>query len=251
MRKSTRVLKRLLSMFLVVLISINSYAAIVGDNDGAAFVTKAEFDSLRNTFDAQINQYNSSIDNKIDGAIGSYLAGVKTNDKPYIMLDDVKGAIGRDLRFQNSISQGSALTTRYIVNKEKTYSLKYADADQGGWFHNWDQDTQFGKCNGGWKLYLVARTTYAGSQVKATVMTIRWANKNIEVNSGYNNNATTIAIIMKNKPTTHRTLKYTLGWPTEGQPFPEYQKATHDFDPNYTGINFQITSSVGAQAVLL
>ena len=133
MRKSTRVLKRLLSLFLVVLISINSYAAIVGDNDGAAFVTKAEFDSLRNTFDAQINQYNSSIDNKIDGAIGSYLAGVKTNDKPYVMMDDVKGSIGQDLRFRNTKSVGVNFSTQYIVNKEKTYSYKFTNKDLAGW----------------------------------------------------------------------------------------------------------------------
>ena len=46
MRKSTRIVKRLLALFLVVLMSIESFAAVVGDNDGAAFITKAEFDSL-------------------------------------------------------------------------------------------------------------------------------------------------------------------------------------------------------------
>ena len=56
--------------------SINSFAAVVGDNDGAAFITKAEFESLKNDFQTQINRYNSSLDNKIDGAIASYLAGV-------------------------------------------------------------------------------------------------------------------------------------------------------------------------------
>ena len=38
---------------------------------------KAEFDSLKNDFQSQIDQYNTSIDAKIDGAIASYLAGVK------------------------------------------------------------------------------------------------------------------------------------------------------------------------------
>ena len=41
---------------------------------------KAEFDSLRNTFQSQLNEYNSSIDNKIDVAIASYLAGIKTGN---------------------------------------------------------------------------------------------------------------------------------------------------------------------------
>ena len=37
---------------------------------------KAEFDSLKNTFQAEINRYKNSLDNKIDGAIAGYLAGV-------------------------------------------------------------------------------------------------------------------------------------------------------------------------------
>ena len=157
MRKSTKVLKRLLSLFLVVLISINAYAAIVGDNDGAAFVTKAEFDSLRNTFDAQINQYNSSIDNKIDGAIGAYLAGVKTNDKPYIMLDDIKGSVGRDLRFNNRIVTGnSTMTTQYLANRQKSYSFTYIDKDAGGW-------KQIG-ADTGWKKWPNAKRVMAGAK---------------------------------------------------------------------------------------
>ncbi len=76
MKKSTRIVKRLLALFLVVLMSIESIAAVVGDNDGSAFITKAEFDSLKNDFQSQIDQYNTSIDSKIDGAIASYLAGI-------------------------------------------------------------------------------------------------------------------------------------------------------------------------------
>ena len=81
MRKSTRIVKRLLALFLVVLMSIESIGAIVSDNDGSAFITKAEFDSLKNNFQSQIDQYNTSIDSKIDGAIASYLAGVNISKK--------------------------------------------------------------------------------------------------------------------------------------------------------------------------
>ena len=73
-------MKRLVALSLVLLLSIESFAAVVGDNDGAAFITKAEFDSLKSTFQEQINRYNQSIDNKIDGAIAGYLDGVR-NDK--------------------------------------------------------------------------------------------------------------------------------------------------------------------------
>ena len=71
--------KRFAALFLVVLMSIESMAAVVSDNDGAAFITKAEFDSLKNTFQGQIDSYNKNIDNKIEGAINSYLAGVKAS----------------------------------------------------------------------------------------------------------------------------------------------------------------------------
>ena len=71
--------KKLLALFLVVLISIESFAAAVSDNDGSAFITKAEFDSLKNNFQSQIDQYNTSIDSKIDNAIANYLAGIKTD----------------------------------------------------------------------------------------------------------------------------------------------------------------------------
>ena len=81
MRKGTGIVKRVLALFLVVLMSIESFCAVVGDNDGSAFITKAEFDSLKNNFQAQIDQYNTSIDSKIDGAIASYLAGVNVAKK--------------------------------------------------------------------------------------------------------------------------------------------------------------------------
>ena len=84
MKKSTRIVKRLFELFLVVLMSINTLGAVVSDNDGSAFITKAEFDSLKNNFQSQIDQYNTSIDSKIDGAIASYLAGINLKKKRQI-----------------------------------------------------------------------------------------------------------------------------------------------------------------------
>ena len=77
MKKGIRLVKRMVALFLVLLLSIESFGAIVSDNDGSAFITKAEFDSLKNDFQSQIDQYNTSIDAKIDGAISAYLAGIK------------------------------------------------------------------------------------------------------------------------------------------------------------------------------
>ena len=92
MKKSTGIVKRVLALFLVVLMSIESFAAVVSDNDGSAFITKAEFDSLKNNFQAQIDQYNTSIDSKIDGAIASYLAGITVAKKTTEKFFDGKGA---------------------------------------------------------------------------------------------------------------------------------------------------------------
>ena len=77
MRKSTKdFIKRRIAWLLIVLMSINSFAAVVGDNDGAAFITKEEFESLKNDFQTQINRYNTSLDSKISGAIATYLEGI-------------------------------------------------------------------------------------------------------------------------------------------------------------------------------
>ena len=79
MRKGTRIVKKITALFLVLLLSIDSLAAVVSDNDGSAFITKAEFDSLTNDFQSQLDQYNTSIDNKIEAAIASYLAGISVS----------------------------------------------------------------------------------------------------------------------------------------------------------------------------
>lgn len=71
--------KHFVILLLSVSLALNSYAAVVSDNDGAAFISKAEFDSMKNDFQSQLNRFNSSIDNKIDNAISSYLKGVKSD----------------------------------------------------------------------------------------------------------------------------------------------------------------------------
>ena len=100
MKRSSRFIKRGLALILVLLFSIESFAAVVGDNDGAAFITKAEFDSMKNDFQSQLDRYNSSLDNKIDGAIASYLSGVTLKRKAEFnnLYDDLGGD---NIRFGN------------------------------------------------------------------------------------------------------------------------------------------------------
>ena len=83
-KNKRKMLNKSLCLAFAFLMSINSFAAIVSDNDGSAFVTKAEFEALKDDFADQVVNYNESIDKKIDGAIASYLAGVRLSKKtPY------------------------------------------------------------------------------------------------------------------------------------------------------------------------
>lgn len=83
---------RIIAIIIAMVFSMQCFAAVVSDNDGSAFITKAEFDSLKNAFQAQIDQYNTSIDSKIDGAIAAYLAGIKSSRK--YSMDNIYNQFG-------------------------------------------------------------------------------------------------------------------------------------------------------------
>lgn len=74
-------MKKIMSLFLAIILSQNYFCAVVSDNDGSAFITKAEYDSLKNNFQSQVDAYNTAIDQKIDYAIASYISGIKTETK--------------------------------------------------------------------------------------------------------------------------------------------------------------------------
>ena len=98
----------MLALFIVVLLNINSYAA-VGANDGSAFVTKAEFDALVNTFNEQMDTYQSGLNTKIDGAIANYLAGLSAQSREkmdiynngWIVLSCINGAEDPTFNYPN------------------------------------------------------------------------------------------------------------------------------------------------------
>ena len=104
---------------------------MVSDNDGSAFITKAEFDSLKNNFQSQIDQYNTSIDSKIDGAIASYLAGVK---------------VSKDTQYKVEIADWKeVLATNYVLPEDwkipsfnLTFNYEYSSTNnQGNWYEVW------------------------------------------------------------------------------------------------------------------
>ena len=77
-------IKRIRIIVGIICISVGlefAYGGVVADQDGMAFVTKQTFENLKADFEMQINRYNASLDNKIDGAISSYLSGIKVLKK--------------------------------------------------------------------------------------------------------------------------------------------------------------------------
>jgi hypothetical protein len=86
---------------------------VVSDNDGSAFITKAEFDSLKNNFQSQIDQYNTNIDSKIDNAIASYLSGIK------VTLTETK-----DVLYFKTLSSG---TTEVAMKPYSSFAFSYGN----------------------------------------------------------------------------------------------------------------------------
>ena len=119
--------KKALCLIFAFLLSINSFAAVVSDNDGSAFITKAEYDSLKNIFQSQLDSYNTGIDNKIDNAISSYLAGIKVDQPPMNLFETYKTTVGHNPNFYNVIPGiGSSTQTPAIflsVNRSQAYDV--------------------------------------------------------------------------------------------------------------------------------
>ena len=84
-----RMLGKRIWSILILLVLLNNmvFSAVVSDNDGSAFITRAEYDSLKTNFQSVIDGYNTNIDAKIDDAIASYLAGITAEtDAPADLL---------------------------------------------------------------------------------------------------------------------------------------------------------------------
>ena len=159
--------KKLLALFLVVLMSINTFGTVVSDNDGSAFITKAEFDSLKNNFQSQIDQYNTSIDSKIDGAIASYLAGI-TVAKVSTLVDMITPAKNKNAYNVGFVRWETPNTTRDVPDVSagfywnRLWRSGYGSETEGKWrggyiisngaawagnvndyrYHNWDQPAE-------------------------------------------------------------------------------------------------------------
>lgn len=85
MNRHMKIFTKLIAIVCLLTMNINSFAA-VSANDGSAFITKAEFDVLVNTFNEQMDNYEKSLVSKVDGAIANYLASFDNTQT--IMLDN-------------------------------------------------------------------------------------------------------------------------------------------------------------------
>ena len=132
--------KKALCLVFAFLLSIESFAAIVSDNDGAAFVTKAEFDALKKGFADQIENYNDSIDGKIDGAIAAYLAGVNLARQQVIdsLLNKcVKTTVnGRDIMFANNYTKPN---TQAPTSARNSFLCLMLGGYEGNLYGTWRQ----------------------------------------------------------------------------------------------------------------
>ena len=143
--------KKALCLIFAFLLSINSFAAVVSDNDGAAFVTKAEFEAMKKDFADQITNYNGSIDSKIDGSIASYLQGINLEKRTYL-INDYESLNGK-ARWMN-LAWGSIFDGRNnLYDDTKTYrapNFSFGDYITG-YGHYYNQPT--GYRVGGYQMY--------------------------------------------------------------------------------------------------
>lgn len=121
-----KTIRSLISLIMVFVMSYNAFAVALSDNDGSAFITKSEFDSLKTNFQMQLDSYNTNIDNKIDNAIASYLAGIKTIKEPINYWDNVVNATGGNLWWLNTVNAGVGdLTPQVVVNATRELFERY------------------------------------------------------------------------------------------------------------------------------
>ena len=114
-------IKRTILAILSIILLTGSYirAAVISDNDGSAFITKAEFETLKKDFNSQITRYNESIDNKIDGAIAAYLAAF---NKQKENIDSILNRFSSSQRtFVQAITNPTTCTQDDIYIEESGY----------------------------------------------------------------------------------------------------------------------------------
>ncbi len=177
-----KLIKKSFIIVFIVAFHFSSIAAAVSDNDGSAFITKAEFDSLKSSFQSQLDSNNAHIDFKIDYAISTYLAGITVTQEPVNYWGKIKEITGGNLYWQSRISTGTEnLTSQVNLAVTRELTEKYCRPQAYGWWngngsYRWDSTTKRVVTSGGtlytpsngmyWIRHFVNATNSSGTDIK-------------------------------------------------------------------------------------
>ena len=258
-----------LIVILVLLTTCFVNASVVSDNDGSAFITKAEFDSLKNNFQSQVDQYNNNIDAKIDSAISSYLAGIKTeltetltnyNKKMYDNnVDNVKFInYGTSAAYPSTINNiygefalycSRSQTTRTNVNNGKWWMIRFSTGGTYGGDNEW---YDFGTQNAYYLINLndtIADSTVGGkalSLAKTSRYYDKWKIKHETAGHSVNDNTfpTDSATWLNGM-----TKSFNVNIENEGKVSGIFQDSEVRDDFSFSGGDIKFTSTLGEEWV--
>ena len=145
-----------ITLMLVTPFSKVAYSA-VGANDGSAFITKAEFDAVVNTFNEQMDNYANNIVSKVDGAIANYLAAQSNIYKKTLKTNlDEEGNMKNGIKLTWSSSPDKVFGYNNLPNRIaiESFTFRYLYTN-----NNWS----YGYANAySWRNYdLKARLKYS------------------------------------------------------------------------------------------
>ena len=152
MNKSTRIVKKLLILFLVVLMSIESFCAVVTENDGSAFITKQELEKVKKDLDVGIDAIEIAEENILNWKVSDYVNGLRLNGRPRSYFEQIKTLIGENPRWLNrGFNLGStSLNSTVITVRNKNYSTRWMSGSSQyvpGTFHYYRYGGQNGQPN--------------------------------------------------------------------------------------------------------
>lgn len=239
-----RVIKICASAFIIFsLLLTNVFAVVVSDNDGSAFVTKAEYDSLKNNFQSQIDSFNSSIDSKIDTAISSYLAGInisKDSDDYYEMVYNAFG--GNNPIFINSVkSTQNANNPEVNINILNRYFVKsniLPDTDYEVWTSTQKPDPDNPEAFPTVKITVEPKDSWCGTRVVPNAERVNGNNASWnfhEANDKYD-------LVV----TSHMMSQYNWVAKTGGCGGSIWSDATYNPEQKYKGITVTTKTEAGA-----
>ena len=177
--------KKALCLIFAFLLSIESFAAVVSDNDGSAFITKSEFDSLKNNFQSELDSYNTRIDSKIDDAIVQYLTGIKINSKPRDFYSVFVGTNGSSPKFYwNLPGTGYEMHKAKLdlyFDKELSYKT-FTNLWFSGYYCRWSDGSHASRAAG---LVFESEPNWGGASTNWRTV---WKISRMDTNADSNNN---------------------------------------------------------------